>query len=142
MLQHVSRILEDCFTASAKSLVIAVSAVRKRLPKLCPLRSESAWKRCWKRRESKASSFREGGDAVANVTGRKDLEVPTQLPTGAAIVGYGDYRLELSAVHPRYRRLHVMAMGGGTGLANLLKGLKKYVRNPNPGISALEPVVF
>ena len=30
-------------------------------------------------------------------------------------------------------------MGGGTGLANLLKGLKKYVRNPNPGISALEP---
>jgi len=30
-------------------------------------------------------------------------------------------------------------MGGGTGLANLLKGLKKYVRNPNPGPSALEP---
>ena len=30
-------------------------------------------------------------------------------------------------------------MGDGTGLANLLKGLKKYVRNPNPEISALEP---
>jgi len=42
-------------------------------------------------------------------------------------------------VHPRYRRLHVVAMGGGTGLANLLKGLKKY--NPNPGISALEPLI-
>ena len=41
-------------------------------------------------------------------------------------------------VYPRYRQLHVMAMGGGSGLANLLKGLKKYVRNPNPGMSALE----
>ena len=42
-------------------------------------------------------------------------------------------------VYPRYRQLHVMALGGGTGLANLLKGLKKYVRNANPGPSALEP---
>src|SRR5438552_19071503 len=41
--------------------------------------------------------------------------------------------------YPRDGCLRVLAMGGGTGLANLLKGLKRYVRAMDDSISALEP---
>jgi uncharacterized cofD-like protein len=41
-------------------------------------------------------------------------------------------------VYPRYGGFRVLAIGGGTGLANLLKGLKYYVRATDDGISALE----
>jgi uncharacterized cofD-like protein len=44
-------------------------------------------------------------------------------------------------VYPRYVGQRVLAVGGGTGLANLLKGLKQYVRTPNEGISVLEPLI-
>ena len=42
-------------------------------------------------------------------------------------------------VCPRYGGFRVLAIGGGTGLANLLKGLKQYVRATDDSISALEP---
>jgi len=41
--------------------------------------------------------------------------------------------------YPRYGGFRVLAIGGGTGLANLLKGLKHYVRAMDDSISALEP---
>ena len=41
--------------------------------------------------------------------------------------------------YPRYGGFRVLAIGGGTGLANLLKGLKQYVRTMDDSISALEP---
>jgi uncharacterized cofD-like protein len=44
-------------------------------------------------------------------------------------------------VYPQHAGPRVLAIGGGTGLANLLKGLKQYVRAPNEGISLLEPVI-
>src|SRR5438552_15923470 len=44
-------------------------------------------------------------------------------------------------VYPRYGGLRVLAMGGGTGLANLLKGLKQYVRATDDSISALKPLI-
>src|SRR5712692_7949980 len=43
--------------ASVKSPVTCVSAARKRLPKLWPARPRPAWKRYWKRRPRRASSF-------------------------------------------------------------------------------------
>jgi len=42
-------------------------------------------------------------------------------------------------VYPRYGSFRVLAIGGGTGLANLLKGVKYYVRATDDSISALEP---
>jgi uncharacterized cofD-like protein len=42
------------------------------------------------------------------------------------------------AVYAGYGGFRVLTIGGGTGLANLLKGLKYYVRAADDGISALE----
>src|SRR5712692_4001556 len=47
---------EDSFTASGKSPVMCVKAVRKRLPKLWPLSPRPDSKRYWNKRESRASS--------------------------------------------------------------------------------------
>src|SRR5712692_365857 len=44
-------------------------------------------------------------------------------------------------VYPRYGGLRVLAIGGGTGLASLLKGLKHYVRATDDSISAFEPLI-
>jgi hypothetical protein len=50
--------------------------------------------------------FREGGDAVANVAGRQNIELLAQAPAGAAIVGDGHHRAKLAhRAAPRSRSL-------------------------------------
>src|ERR1017187_8274797 len=56
MRPAIFRTSAETRTASAKSPMIWVSAVRKRLPKLWPLRPRPAEKRYWKRRDSSAES--------------------------------------------------------------------------------------
>src|SRR6266850_2421730 len=57
MRPRMARTLLLTRMASVKSPVTCVSAARKRLPKLWPTRPRPAWKRYWKRRARRASSF-------------------------------------------------------------------------------------
>src|SRR5713101_6004177 len=57
MRPRMARTLLLTRTASAKSPVTWVRAARKRLPKLWPIKPRPAWKRYWKRRPRRASSF-------------------------------------------------------------------------------------
>ena len=85
---------EDSFTASGKSPVMCVSAVRNKLPKLWPLSPRPASKRYWNKRESSASSsesatrqFRisPGGRTSNSLRSRPELPPSSVTVTTAAI---------------------------------------------------------
>src|SRR5450755_1987910 len=92
MCPRVSRISDDRRTASLKSLVTEVNAARNRLPKLWPSRPDPFTKRCWNRRESRASSSERatmqlrispGGSMLSSLR-RRPLEPPSSLTVTTA----------------------------------------------------------
>ena len=90
MRPRLARTSEESLTALAKSPVRLVRAVRKRLPKLCPLRPRPAGKAVLEELGEQRFVFGERDHAIADVARRQDVEFAAQASGAAAVVGDGD----------------------------------------------------
>src|SRR5579864_8319284 len=93
MCPRVARISDACWTATAKSPVMAVRAARNKLPKLCPSRSPGLEKRNCKSLERKFSSSESAtrqlrtspGGSMPNSRRRRPLDPPSSLTVTSAV---------------------------------------------------------
>ena len=88
---------EETLTASGKSPMMWVSAVRKRLPKLWPLSPRPAAKAVLKQPREQRRILAQGHHAVADIAGRQHIELAPQAAGTAAIVGHRDDRGDIQA---------------------------------------------
>ena len=109
--------------ACAKSPVISVSAATKRLPKLCPSSPSPALKAIGEELGEQVFFFAEGDHAVAQVAGRKHVEVLAEAAGGAAVIGDGDDGGEVGDVARDRWSASQGEQRGGAGRAAGWRGL-------------------
>ena len=81
---------EESRTACPKSPVKPVNAVRKRFPKLCPLRPRPETNRYWNRRDNSASSSDNATMQLRISPGGSTVKLPSQASGTAAVVTDGN----------------------------------------------------
>ena len=85
----------DWRTASGKSPVMCVSAVKKRLPKLWPLSPRPESNRYWKRRDRNAPSSASATMQLADIARRQHVEFAAQPARTSPIIGDSDNRSDI-----------------------------------------------
>ncbi len=101
MWPRVVRISEERRTASAKSLVSAVRAVKNRFPKAVAFERGRFGKTIAEEMRHQQLVLGQGDDAVTNIARRKNSEFLAKLAAGTTVVGNGDDGCEFGNIYPR-----------------------------------------
>ena len=80
ILPRIARISEESRTALAKSPVIWLSAARNKFPKLCPFKPRARCEPVLKQPREQRLIFRQSHHAVADITGRQNIQSRRRRP--------------------------------------------------------------